>query len=124
MRSIVKIDSKGRVTIPQHIREPLGIGLGTYFEIIVDSEKKQIVLKPLFKGGGEGIAVEVIIKLKEIKDLQEVITICSEGGYEIISLNCLYGEVYECALTIYAIDEVQISRLKELLSKYEITMRF
>lgn len=124
MRSVVKIDSKGRITIPQHIREPLGVGLGTYFEVIADPERKQIVLKPLFKGRDEGVAVEASIKLKEIKDLQEVITICSEGGYEIISLSCLYGEVYECALTIYAIDDVQVGRLKELLSKYEITMKF
>lgn len=122
IKAIVKIDSKGRVTIPQHIREPLGIGLGTYFEVVADLEKKQLVMKPLFKGRAEGLIVEVKVRLEELKDLEAVINSCVGSGYDIISLNCLHGGTYECVLNVYAIDYVQVNKLRELLGRYVISI--
>ncbi len=118
VKFLAKIDSKGRITIPQHVRESLGIGLGIYFEVVVNSERKEIILKPLFKTRVEGVTVETKVKLKEIKDLQDVIRTCVDGGYDVISLSCVYGETYECVLNIYAIDDVQAGKLLKLLSKW------
>lgn len=118
IKFLVKIDNKGRITIPQHVRESLGIGLGTYFEVVADFEKKQIVLKPLFKGKAEGVTVEVKVKLKEINELQDIIKTCIDGGYDVISLSCIYGEAYECVLDVYAIDDVQAGKLLKLLRRW------
>ncbi len=122
IKSLVKIDDKGRVTIPQHIREPLGVGPGMYFEVVADLEGRQIVLKPLFRGRAEGVTVEVRVRLNEIKEVEGIINKCVDGGYDVISLNCLYGEAYECTLNIYAIDDAQASKLRELLSEYEVVI--
>jgi AbrB family looped-hinge helix DNA binding protein len=118
LRLKVKVDSKGRVTIPQHIRESLSIGTGTYFEMMVDFENKQIVLKPLIKGRSEGIVLDVLVKANTAKDLYEIMNTCIEGGYDIISFNCIHGEAYECTLSVYAIDEEQASKLRRLLHNY------
>jgi AbrB family looped-hinge helix DNA binding protein len=118
LRLKVKADSKGRITIPQHIRESLSIGTGTYFEMVVDLENKQIVLKPLIKGKSEGVILDVVVRVNTAKDLYEIMNTCIEGGYDIISFNCIHGEFYECVLSVYAIDEEQASKLKGLLYKY------
>ncbi|MEM2158341.1 MAG: hypothetical protein QXO72_04950 [Sulfolobales archaeon] len=124
IKAVVKIDNKGRVTIPQHIREPLGIGLGMYFEVVADLKNRQVVLKPLFKGRTEGLVDEVKVMLEDLKELGDLIKTCVGGGYDIISLNCIYGEKHECVLNIYAIDDVQVNKLKELLEKYAVSINF
>jgi len=39
--------SKGQVVIPSKIRKQLGIKIGTYLQIDVDIDKKQIILTPV-----------------------------------------------------------------------------
>jgi AbrB family looped-hinge helix DNA binding protein len=39
--------SKGQVVIPSKIRKQLGIKIGTYLQIDVDTDKKQIILTPV-----------------------------------------------------------------------------
>ncbi len=47
--NIVKLDSKGRLLVPFHIREYLNIEDGAEF-IIVNNEKKELKILPLIKG--------------------------------------------------------------------------
>ena len=51
MRSsnIVKLDSKGRMLIPIHVRKFLGVDDGTELIIVEDNDKQQIRILPLVK---------------------------------------------------------------------------
>jgi len=48
-QEIMKIDSKGRITIPSHMREELGMKEGTYATVQLDRENKSVVIR-LFAG--------------------------------------------------------------------------
>ena len=41
--TVVKVDSIGRVIIPKHLREALGISRGDLVKITVEKEKTQVV---------------------------------------------------------------------------------
>ncbi|MEB3816903.1 MAG: ACT domain-containing protein [Desulfurococcales archaeon] len=45
--ALVKVDSKGRVTIPQTVRDALGISPGMYMVLIADIDRREIVLSPV-----------------------------------------------------------------------------
>ena len=47
--NITKMDSKGRILIPSHIRKTLGLEKGTEVVLIPDNEKTQAKLLPLMK---------------------------------------------------------------------------
>ena len=51
LTALVKIDSKGRVTIPQTIREALGIEPGMMMAIIADIDRREILVSPIFVKG-------------------------------------------------------------------------
>ena len=46
MSEIVRLDSRGRITLPSFIRETTGIFEGTYVMLIVDLENKEVRLSP------------------------------------------------------------------------------
>jgi len=48
-QEIVKVDSKGRITIPAHIRAELGMKEGSYVSVRLDREDKSVVVR-LFAG--------------------------------------------------------------------------
>ena len=48
--NIMKLDSKGRLLIPVHIRKKLDAGEGTEVMIISDDETSEIKIVPLIKG--------------------------------------------------------------------------
>lgn len=48
--NIAKVDSKGRILIPSHIRKTLGLEEGTELIIIPDQENLQAKIFPLIKG--------------------------------------------------------------------------
>ncbi|MEM1927268.1 MAG: AbrB family DNA-binding protein [Acidilobaceae archaeon] len=47
LSEIVKVDPKGRLTIPQSVREALGIEPGMHIVMVADLEKREIELTPL-----------------------------------------------------------------------------
>ena len=47
--NIVRLDSKGRILIPIHIRKYLGLNDGTELILVEDNDKKQVRLLPLIK---------------------------------------------------------------------------
>lgn len=120
LRFISKMDSKGRVTVPQVIRESLGLYPGTYFEVMVDVNKRYVILKPVARGLEEGVVAEVMVKVKDMNQLVNIVTKCINEGYDIMRLNCIKNEVYECVLNVYAIDVAISEKLKDLLSTYEV----
>ncbi|MCX8181825.1 MAG: AbrB/MazE/SpoVT family DNA-binding domain-containing protein [Candidatus Methanomethyliaceae archaeon] len=45
-QEIMKVDSKGRITIPSHMRDELGMKEGSYAAVRIDREDKSIVIRP------------------------------------------------------------------------------
>jgi AbrB family looped-hinge helix DNA binding protein len=47
--SIIKVTTRGRITIPIAVREKLGIKGGTRFNVFCDSKLYKLILTPLAK---------------------------------------------------------------------------
>ncbi len=62
-RDIVRIDSKGRVTIPAHIREELGMQEGSYAVAQMDREAKAVTVS-LFAGSRAKL-IEMSLKIPD-----------------------------------------------------------
>lgn len=118
LRFTSKMDSKGRVTVPQVIRESLGLHPGTYFEVTVDTERRHIVLRPMVRGLEEGVIVEAVVRVRDTGNLIDMVNKCVGEGYDIMKLNCVRNEVYECTLNIYAADAAIGERLRDVLGAY------
>ncbi|AEM39056.1 transcriptional regulator, AbrB family [Pyrolobus fumarii 1A] len=50
---IVRVDSKGRVTIPLEVRRRLGLREGSMLRVIIDEGSKRIMLEPVEQGTAE-----------------------------------------------------------------------
>lgn len=59
LTSLVKVDSKGRITIPQTIRETLGIEAGMLVAMLADSEKKEIIVSPISADNAKVVEIDI-----------------------------------------------------------------
>jgi len=62
-QEIMRIDSKGRVTIPAHMREELGMKEGSYAAVRIDREDRSVMLS-LFAGAHAKL-VEMKLKIPD-----------------------------------------------------------
>ena len=117
--AMVKVDSKGRVTIPQTVRDALGINPGMYMVLIADVEKREIVLSPIAATAKSVVEVNVEMDDKP-GALAQVVGKLSELGVDIIVSRCASvarGRTGVC--TIIADMTNSTVRLQELRSKLE-----
>lgn len=62
--SILKVDSKGRITIPQVIREALDINEGRQLLAVADFDKKEIMITPITSKATA--LFEIRVELKDV----------------------------------------------------------
>jgi AbrB family looped-hinge helix DNA binding protein len=62
LTGLVKVDSKGRITIPQTIRESLGIEAGMLVAMLADTEKKEIIVSPIMAENAKVVQIEVTMQ--------------------------------------------------------------
>ncbi len=121
--SLVKVDSKGRVTIPLFIREALDIQEGRHLIVIADVDKKEILLTPI-SSKGESI-YEIKVELQDKPGaLAEFSRMLKELGFDQLMIRCSTikrGEIGECISIAEPIEEgVSPEKVKEALESSDI----
>lgn len=122
IKEIVKVDSKGRITIPLVIREALDIREGMNVLLIADTSKKEVIVSPISK---EAQLLEIEFEMEDRPGaLAEVASELARQGIDMIITRCTAlkrGETAEC-LVVADISKSTITTDKELeriLSKLE-----
>ncbi|MCG2881393.1 MAG: ACT domain-containing protein [Acidilobus sp.] len=87
LTGLVKVDSKGRITIPQTIRESLGIEAGMLVAMLADTEKKEIIVSPIMAENAKVIQIEVTMQDRP-GALAKVTSKLSELKVDIIANRC------------------------------------
>jgi len=84
MSEVVRIDSRGRVTMPSSIRDGLRLSEGMYVMLIADLDKKEVRIVPF--ADPEAQLVEFRITLSDIPGaLARAATILAEHGVDLLS---------------------------------------
>ncbi|MET1100859.1 MAG: AbrB family transcriptional regulator [Pyrodictiaceae archaeon] len=102
LAEIVRVDSKGRITIPMVVRESLGIIEGMNLILIADTEKKEITISPLPTKTLN--LYEFYIEIKDVPGaLASVSRRLAELGVDQITTHCTTikrGELAECVMVV------------------------
>ncbi len=97
---IVRVDSKGRITIPMVIRESLNIVEGMYVVLIADTSRREIIVSPVVFPGTK--LYEVYVEINDVPGaLAEVTDFMAKHGVDLIATHCTTvrrGETAECTL--------------------------
>jgi len=121
-KELVKVDSKGRITIPLPIREALGIREGMTILLYADLDEKKIFLSPI---PDQAKLVEISLTVTDRPGvLAEISKILADNGVDIIALKCVVikrGEVGECTFIADLSKSLITSagELKDLVSRHE-----
>jgi len=87
LTGLVKVDSKGRITIPQTIRESLGIEAGMLVAMLADTEKKEIIVSPIMAENAKVVQIEITMQDRP-GALAKVTSKLSELKVDIIANRC------------------------------------
>ena len=117
MRAVVKIDPKGRITIPLYIRESVGLEPFSYVEIEVCEDGKSIVIKPISKSGE--VLVDLRVMLSNIDDFMRVLRTILAEGVEVRLLKCRSSSnsEYDCTFTLTLLDRVLAEHIESKLKE-------
>ncbi len=116
---IVRMDAKGRITVPALIRETLGINEGAYLVIIGDSDNKEIILTPIMSSGQNVYEIAV-----EFQDVPGAFAAISEElakhNADQVTTRCSTirrGDIAECTMVVDMSNaKISIEELKEILN--------
>ena len=113
MKALVRIDSKGRVTIPLYMREAVGIRPDTYVSLEVDESTGVIMLKP--SGSSDEFLADFEVTMNSPKDIEGLIKAIIDGGGEVRFLRCFKDveSLSRCEVTVSVLDMKSIHYLKE-----------
>ena len=113
--ALVKVDSKGRVTIPQTIRDLMGIEPGMLMAVIADIEKKEIAVSPIYSSGRS--IYEINLDLKDRPGaIASVTSLLARHNVNIIATRCttiMRGEEGNCIIVAdfsMASEDVEVIR--------------
>jgi AbrB family looped-hinge helix DNA binding protein len=115
---LLRVDSKGRVTIPRTVRDALNIVEGGYVIMIADLNKNEIVLTPT--GGGNGKLLDLRVIFEDVKGkLAEISEELAKLGADQVSTSCRTikkGGEAECTFIIEVPEELSKEEVEEAIS--------
>ncbi len=117
---VVRVDSKGRITIPMVVREALNIVEGMNLVLIADTERREIIISPI--PSMESELYELHVELKDVPGaLAHVSEKLASLNIDQITTQCTTikrGEVAECMMIIdTAKSSIDVEKLREELAK-------
>ena len=122
LTEIVRVDSKGRITIPMVIREALNIVEGMHLVLIADTDKREILVSPVVSPGA--LVYEMHIEIQDVPGaLAQVTETLARYGVDQISTHCTSvkrGEIAECMIIAdFSKANISAEELKEKLIELE-----
>jgi len=116
---LLKVDAKGRVTIPRTVRDALNIEGGSYVVMIADLDKGEISILPSV---GEGkVVMEIYISFKDEKGkLAEIAEKLAELGINQLATSCKAvkrSEEAECQMIAEVPENLTKEEVEEEISK-------
>ena len=123
LSALVKVDSKGRITIPQPIRDTLDIEAGMLVVLIADLQKREIIISPVLTPTEHlyEVEVELVDKPGALAKLTEAL---AEMGADIIAARCASVARHESANCIIVVDtsrsELDGEALRKKLEELDI----
>ncbi len=121
-KELVRVDSKGRITIPLSIREALGIREGMNILLFADLDEKKIFLSPI---PDRAKLVEINITVEDRPGVvAEISKTLADNGIDIVALKCVVikrGEIGECSFIVDLSKSLILNTddLKELIMNLE-----
>ncbi len=123
---IVKVDSKGRITIPQTMREALGIEPGMIMAIIADFEKREIIVSPI-TGKGEMIYELDLYLVDKPGSLASVTEVLARHKADIVASKCTSiarGEEAGCTIVIdMSIADTDVETIRRELEDLDVVIQ-
>lgn len=103
LSEIIKMDPKGRITIPQAMREALEIRPGMLMVLIADADKREIIMSPVMSSGESIYEFDVILTDKP-GSLAAVTSIFAKHKGDIVASKCASITRGEEANCIFVVD--------------------
>jgi len=124
--TLVKVDSKGRVTIPQSIRDLMGIKPGMLVSVVADVHKKEIIMSPIYSSLDK--IYEINVDLKDRPGaLATVTSLLAEHNINIIATRCttiMSGEEGNCVIVAdLSKSELDAESIRRRLEELEVVLQ-
>jgi len=122
LSAIVKVDSKGRITIPQSVRNTLGIETGMLMLLIADIDKKEIYITPIITASDQVYGINVTL-VDRPGALAKVSSKFAEYNVDIIATRCtsvIRGEEGTCLIVAdFSRAKISPEKLREALTELD-----
>ncbi|MEM2348166.1 MAG: AbrB family DNA-binding protein [Acidilobaceae archaeon] len=123
---IIKVDSKGRITIPQTIREALNVEPGMLMALIADLDKKEIIVNPITTRG-ESIYEFDLYLIDKPGSLAKVTSVIANYKADIVASKCASiarGEEANCVLIVdMSTARIDAESLKKELENLDVVIQ-
>lgn len=107
-RYVLRVDGKGRITLPLPAREALGVGPGALVELVVDASTRTVAVRPLTVG----VLASYRVSVPDRRGLADLVSAILEEGSDLRRVECWESE---CVVEVLAIDAVMVERVAEKL---------
>jgi len=123
LTAIVKVDSKGRITIPQTMRETIGVEPGMLMAIIADTDKREIIVSPIYGKGNIIYEVEVTL-IDRPGAIAQVADALARSNIDVIAQRCttiMRGQEGSCTIIVdMSKSPLSEEELKNLLVRLDV----
>jgi len=122
IKELVKVDSKGRITIPLSVREAFDIREGMNLLVVADTDEKSITLSPVPE---KAKLVEIIVRVEDRPGVLATISrSLADNGVDIVFIKCgviRRGELGECTIIADVANSIieDVEGLRNILLKLE-----
>ena len=120
--NVVKLDSKGRIILPFHIRDYLGLKEGIEL-LVANNEKKELKIFPLINGKSAEIRIMIQDKPGSVTKLLSVLERCKVNILMSSSKTLEIGELAEWSAVIDLSSNGDIKKIEKELKSLDVVKK-